>query len=651
MSESRSETVLIVEDDPGVAYLEGLHLRRRGYEVLTSESADDALHIVEQGGVDLIVLDQILNGDVRGLDLYDQMKARGHDLPAVLVTGLSDEATLVRAIRAGVRDFVPKAPNDFDDFTSAIERVFDQVRTERRLAESEARLAGIVLLAEAIPQIVWSTDADGGMDYFNRRWVESTGMPLEKSIGWGWHEALHPADRPRVTERWREALQSGAPYEIEYRIRSASGDYRWHLVRGLPLHDNRGQIEKWFGTCTDIDDRKRSEEELRHAKDAAETASRAKDRFMATLSHELRTPLTPVLVSVSAMLQDPDTPAEIRPTLEVTRRNVELEARLIDDLLDITRISQGKLRLNRSVVDGHGLVRQALEICRDEIAGAGLVVHLDLAAVRHHVDADPARFQQIVWNLIKNAAKFTPRAGTISIRTGNGPAAAERDGPCELFVEVSDTGIGIEPSVLSTIFNAFEQGEPSVIQRFGGLGLGLTISRSLAEAHDGRLTASSEGRGSGATFQFWLPTVAPQVEAGPGTIASTPAPVAAKAIHVLLVEDNLDTLRVLSRLLRRAGFHVSTADTLTAALSLAAQEQFDVVVSDIGLPDGSGLDLMRRIRETHGANVAGIALSGYGMDEDLARSFDAGFISHLIKPIDFATFEAEVRKVVAAKAR
>jgi PAS domain S-box-containing protein len=382
--------------------------------------------------------------------------------------------------------------------------------------------------------------------------------------------------------------------------------------------------------------------EAHQAREEAEAANRAKDRFLAVLSHELRTPLTPVLAEVSAMLEDPATPQSLRPVLEMTRRNVELEARLIDDLLDLNRIIQGKLRLNREVVDAHKLVIEALEICRGGIDEAGLHIELELKATRHHVEADAARLQQVIWNLIKNAVKFTPRGGFIAIRTSD-----KENG---LVVEVADTGVGIDPQVLPRIFDAFEQGGTSITQQFGGLGLGLAISRSLAEAHGARLTAASPGKNQGATFALELP----EASTAPLSRPRETHPSAARepggengSLRILLVEDNADTLRVMARLLGRRGHRVTTADGIAAALRAAQGNEFDLLISDLGLPDGNGLDLIRRLRESHANPIPGIALSGFGMDEDVRRSREAGFLEHLIKPIDFASLEQAICRVTA----
>ena len=389
--------------------------------------------------------------------------------------------------------------------------------------------------------------------------------------------------------------------------------------------------------------------EAHQARLEAEAANRSKDQFLAALSHELRAPLTPVLVGVSAMLDDPETPEAFRAVLEVTRRNVTLEARLIDDLLDVTRIARGKLRIDRSVVDAHGLIRQAVAICRDETAAAGLRLVVSLEAASNHVEGDPARLQQILWNLVKNAVKFSPERGEITVRSCNqgGPESES-----QLVVSVQDSGIGIDPEVLPRIFNAFDQGDDSVTKQFGGLGLGLAISRSLAVAHGGKLTAASEGKGKGSTFALILPTVpAPRVDdarqAPPTDPAANGRPHDAGPLHILLAEDNIDTLRIMARLLRSKGYTVSTADSVESAAKAAETEgPFDLVVSDIGLPDGSGYDLIRRLHAILGP-IAGIALSGYGTEDDLRKSSEAGFHLHLTKPVDFATLEAAIRKVAA----
>ena len=257
-------------------------------------------------------------------------------------------------MRSGIRDFVPKTPDFLDDLSLAVDRVMAQVRTHRKLAESEARLAGVTLLAEAIPQIVWASRPDGHVEYFNTRWYDYTGLSAEESEGARWRAAIHPDDAERAVDSWADSVGSGAVLEVEYRLRGGGGgEYRWFLARAELVRDLEGRSYKWFGTCTDIDDKKRSEQELKRANELAETASRAKDQFLAMLSHELRTPLTPILLAASAAKDDPSVPEHLHPTFELIRQNLELEARLIDDLLDVMRIVRGKMPYHFEVIDAH----------------------------------------------------------------------------------------------------------------------------------------------------------------------------------------------------------------------------------------------------------------------------------------------------------
>jgi signal transduction histidine kinase/DNA-binding response OmpR family regulator len=365
------------------------------------------------------------------------------------------------------------------------------------------------------------------------------------------------------------------------------------------------------------------------ARAESERANQAKDSFLAMLSHELRTPLTPVLNSVLALEQTEDLTDELRASLQMIRRNVELEARLIDDLLDLTRISKGKVQLNLEEVDAHLLLRSALEICQADIEKKNLTLVLEFAAEKASLQADPARLQQIFWNLIKNAVKFTPRGGRLEIRTQN------LEG--QLRVEICDTGIGIDAETLPKIFNAFEQGERS---QFGGLGLGLAISKALVETHQGKLIATSEGRDKGAIFTAIFPMADSRVDAKRNAVPLTPAE--HKSMRLLLVEDHEDTNRSLTQLLRRRGYYVQSAHSVQAALEAAAQEPFDVLISDIGLPDGSGIDLMQKLRTDR--PIFGIALTGFGMEDDLRKSHEVGFNHHLVKPVDLNRLDALIQQ-------
>ena len=346
----------------------------------------------------------------------------------------------------------------------------------------------------------------------------------------------------------------------------------------------------------------------------------AKDQFLAMLSHELRTPLTPVLASALALESEPALPPAIHESLQMIRRNVELEARLIDDLLDLTRIDRGKVQLNFEVVDAHSLLQNALEICQPEIDRKHLTCSVNLSARKVHLRADPARLQQIFWNLINNAVKFTPTEGQIFISTAN-------ESQEHLHVGIADTGLGIEPESLPKIFDAFEQGGRT---QLGGLGLGLAISKALVEAHKGTITAQSAGRNKGSTFTLVFPTC--ETAAAQIAPAVSPRKPERQGMRILLVEDHEDTNRSLTNLLRRRGYQVQSALNFQSALDLSSKEQFDVLISDLALPDGSGMDLVKKLQSTR--PVVGIALTGFGMEDDIRRGRQAGFHYHLVKPID-----------------
>jgi PAS domain S-box-containing protein len=519
-----------------------------------------------------------------------------------------------------------------------------QDATERRrhqeaLRESEARFRQMV---ESIPQLAWMAHPNGNIFWYNRRWYDYTGTVPEQMEGGGWRSVHDPAVLPTVEIRWRAAIDSGEPFDMVFPLKGADGMFRPFLTRIMPLKDEQGRVVRWFGTNTDITESQELEAALLAAKDEAEHANKAKDRFLAVLSHELRTPLNPILLAASSMLERTPDPEEVRTTLEMIRQNVMLQSRLIDDLLDVMRIVRGKMPLHWEVIDGHSLIRQAIQICQSEIFGKELRLEMDLMANEYYLNADPMRFQQVIWNIVKNAVKFTPSGGLITIRSRN-----EDGGGIEnLVIEVSDTGIGIEPDILPLIFDPFQQGETKITRKFGGLGLGLAICRGIVESHGGTLTAESPGEGRGTTFRITLKTIpSPAPTNGAPTGGEpTETPAALSSLKLLIVEDEPATLRLMARLLKGLGHEVMTANTIAAALAEVEAGGFDLIVSDIGLPDGSGLELMRRVVALWGP-VPAIALTGYGMDEDIQRSREAGFRAHLTKPIDFMKLEAMIRRV------
>ena len=384
-------------------------------------------------------------------------------------------------------------------------------------------------------------------------------------------------------------------------------------------------------------ERRRIEEELQQQKSIVEAANRTKDHFLAMLSHELRTPLTPVISALESLETEPTQTEDTKASLAMIRRNIELETQLIDDLLDFTRIARDKMQLRFAPIDAHQAVSNVVEICRAEARSKKLNVHLNLRAKTHHVTADAAKFQQIIWNLLKNAIKFTPEGGDITISSDNPSEAV-------FTVSVRDTGIGMEPEVMQRIFDPFEQGNRSFEHRFGGLGLGLAISKSLAQAHGGTLTAQSDGSNRGSTFTLSMQAL-PQGEAA--SVASKAVTDSARqALKILLVDDHHDTCAALEKLLARRGHLVAVSHDVRSAMEAAVRNKFDLLISDIALPDGTGMDLMMQLRAI--ANVPGIAISGFGNNGDIERSLQAGFSEHLIKPIKLDKLEAAIERALGA---
>ena len=522
--------------------------------------------------------------------------------------------------------------------------ITDAKAAQDALAESEAKYRALfdsVDSAFCVLEMIW--DAQGKpIDY---RFVEVNSNFVQHN---GFHE---PAGKtalelvPNLETRWFEVFgevaRTGKPNRF---VEGSEAMGRWFDLYAFPL--GTGERRRVAVLFNDITQRLKSEQALRAAKAEAEAASRAKDDFLAALSHELRTPLTPVLMAADDLSEDPALPASIRETLRMMQRNIALEARLIDDLLDLTRIANGKLELRAQDCEAHSLVGLAVEIVRDDAQAKGLALEVDFAAMQTHFRGDPARVQQVFWNLLKNAVKFTPAGGRIVIRS--------RDEGEHLVIEVVDTGAGLAPEFLERIFNPFEQAGLVNNARFGGLGLGLAIAKAIVELHGGTIRAESAGLGQGATFRVELAAVVRPMgitgndDQSDATVTPKPPAQSADASgtqRLLLVEDHEATLTVLTRLLTRAGYTVTTASSVADARSVAEHVHFDLVISDIGLPDGTGIELMEVLHRKHG--LRGIALTGYGMEDDLRRSREVGFVEHLVKPVDFAQLRRAIVRLAA----
>jgi PAS domain S-box-containing protein len=484
-------------------------------------------------------------------------------------------------------------------------------RAERALRDGEARLA---TLTEAMPQLVWTADANGDVDYFNRRWYDYTGTTRAESVGRGWIETVHPDDRPVVRERWERALGRGEPTEVESRLRGADGRYQWFLSRGVPFRGSDGEVVRWFGTFTNIEGQKRAEASLR-------ATDRAKDEFLAMLGHELRNPLG-AIVGAARVLQMAGGHGEAAGRAgAVITRQVEHLSRLVDDLLDVSRVTMGKAVLNLQSLDLAELVAHAMSTWRASGRLDRHRVSVDVSPV--WVDADETRIEQILSNLLGNALKYTPTGGDIAVRV-----RGDADGA---VLEVADTGAGIPPDLVDRMFDLFVQGDRGLDRRHGGLGVGLTLVRRLVELHGGRVTVTSDGPDRGSVFTVRLPRIT-----APARVAE-PVPARAAAScprRILIVEDNDDAREMLRMTLALAGHEVHEAPDGATGLERALAVHPDVALIDVGLPGLDGYEVARRLRAAPGGDpIVLIAITGYGQVEDRRRALDAGFDAHLTKPV------------------
>ena len=524
---------------------------------------------------------------------------------AVVITALHDKTGKLVGFGNVVRDLT--------DQKTAEERLRQSSEQFRRLIEGVEEYA-IYMLDPSGRVTTWNSGAEKIKQY-------SAGEIIGMSFACFYTSEDVAAGKPQ--HNLEMARKHGHFREQGVRVRKDGSVFPAEVVI-TAIRDQHGQIRGFSKVTRDVSEQVRIRE-MEAAKIAAEKASQAKDDFLAALSHELRTPLTPALAAASYLVNNASKlPPEFCDDLDVIRRNIQLEARLIDDLLDLTRITRGKLELRLRRVNAHAAIHDALQTANEQISEKQLELATDLQAQRHFVQADAVRIQQVFWNLINNAAKFTGLGGRIEIKTRN-----DEDG--HFVFEITDTGIGIEPERRQKLFNAFEQGEPAVTRQFGGLGLGLAIAKNLVDLHHGAISVESRGRSHGATFTVILDALSTRL-ADSVEPETTQRP--HKPLRILVVEDHSDTRRTLARLLSHFGHQIEVADSVESALKMFRSQQFDAIVSDIGLPDGTGYEIIKQAKQRY--PVKAIALTGFGMDADLRRSKAAGFDFHLTKPVDFA---------------
>jgi PAS domain S-box-containing protein len=566
----------------------------------------------------------------------------GDEIPVMLTRGDVSELRVINFVYQALRGADGAVTGIFVHGVDVTARVRDREALEER--ESRFRQ-----LADAMPQIVWSARPDGVLNYYNRRWFEYVHLPEDAGEEADWGQYVHPDDLPRVAQRWSECLRSGEPYSLEFRVRNGAGEYRRFLVRALPIRDDRNEIIRWFGTCTDIHDQRLEAERIeaereqllaseRAARSESELQSRMKDEFLATLSHEIRTPLNAIL-GWSQIMKASANPKDIAKGLEVIERNARAQSQIIEDLLDMSRIISGKVRLDVQRLDLSAVVQSAVETARPTAEAKGIRLGSVIDPLHGvAVSGDANRLQQILWNLISNATKFTPKGGEVRV-------LLERV-HSHLEISVIDTGEGMRPEFLPYLFDRFRQADASTTRRHGGLGLGLSIVKQLAELHGGSVSAKSSV-GSGSTFVVSLPLLATRAESMPElesrhptvsqglTAASGNGEIA--GVRVLVIDDQPDARELVKRLLEDCQAMVTATDSVNEALELVQTGKFDVLVSDIGMPGEDGYSLIRRVRllgGDKGGDIPAIALTAYARAEDRVKAVAAGFSMHVAKPVE-----------------
>lgn len=575
----------------------------------------------------------------------------------------------------------------------------DRIQSRILAAESEQRLQ---LVADWMPQLAWMARPDGHVFWFNRRWYDYTGTDLQQAQGWGWVQLHHPDEAQRVVAHFRRRIvELGEEWEDTFSLRRRDGAFRWHLARALPLRDSLGNVMFWFGTYTDVTEQRQVAQEReallaveREARHAAEQAGRIKDEFLATLSHELRTPLTAVLGWSQVLGRAGGDPALVAQGLAAIERNARAQSQIIEDLLDMSAIVSGKIRLVTRLQVLGPIIAGAVDTMRPAAQAKSIRIDLDQAPADGLVLCDGDRLQQVFWNLVSNAIKFSDRGGAVRI------GVERRDG--QLQVAVSDTGRGIAPGFLPHVFERFRQADATLTREQGGLGLGLAIARQLVELHGGTITAASDGLGRGATFVVSLPAVgvpggdAPEKEGrgagepragrqpegerqeeerragepsegGRGRVAGALAADDAEARRhplsgrrILVVDDEPDGRAMIGRLLQSYGADIAEAAGARDALALMASQPPDLLISDLGMPGMDGYALIGGWREREARRPASttgrpprlpaIALTAYADGRVRDRALAAGFDLHLAKPVEPATLVARVLGLLAGRA-
>jgi PAS domain S-box-containing protein len=606
---------------------------------------------MNKAGADLLRLDRETNASLTGAEgnrlafrlFKDGAEVPADDLPmqraartATGVTGEEYELAFADGERRHLFEYASPLFDESGKVRGCLGVFVDITATKRAeaaLRESEERFR---TLADNISQLAWMADENGWIFWYNKRWHEYTGTTPESQEGWGWQSVHHPDALPEVVDRWRRALATHEPFDMVFPLKGADGVFRPFLTRAMPVKDEAGRVVRWLGTNTDVTEQRALEEALKEA-------DRRKDEFLATLAHELRNPLAPIRNGLQILkMAGADAGAAEKARTMMDRQLAQM-VRLIDDLLDVSRISRGKIELKRKYVDLAAVVQTAVETSRPLIDAAGHELVVSLPSSPVVVDADATRLAQIFANLLNNAAKFTDRGGRIELTL-----KSQGD---DAVVLVNDSGEGIPPAMLSRVFEMFTQVDRTLERPHGGLGIGLTLVKSLVEMHGGSVEARSAGPGQGSEFEVRLPAVPDAYPVGDSAIDEPEPPRPPTPRRILIADDNADSAASLAEMLRLMGHHVRTASDGQEAIDAADSFRPEIVLLDIGMPKLNGYDACRRLRERSWVkNAVVVALTGWGQDDDRRRSKEAGFDRHLVKPVAARTLTKFLAELEAGRA-
>ncbi len=679
MNSDIKANILIVDDRPeNVIALEAI-LNKLGQNLVKAHSGEEALRCLLQQDFAVILLDVQMPG-IDGFETATliRQRERSRHTPIIFLTAFSTSNTFVaKGYELGAVDYMLK-PFDPTILTSKVAVFVDLFKKTMEVKRQAAQLAAMNaelrqseerfrLVSVCSPLGIFLTDIEGRCTYSNPSCEAICGFKIEEQDEEGWAKFIHSEESDRVLNAWSSCTHQGKEYSDEFRIKRSDGKERWVRVRTSPMLSEEKQLLGHVGTIEDISDRKQAEanrEQLireQAARQQAEEANRMKDEFLAIVSHELRTPLNSIL-GWSQLLQEKKFNEETTvKALQTIERNARAQAQLIEDILDVSKIVQGKLRISLDRVYLIPLIDSVIESLRPQAEAKAIQIETELDPDAQIVTGDFDRIRQIIWNLLSNAIKFTDLEGQVKVKLSLVTGKENERSPITNYqlpittqyaqIQIIDTGVGISPDFLPHVFDYFRQADSTTTRCHGGLGLGLAIVHHLVELHNGQIYAHSEGEGKGATFTVNLPLAVealdpePWAENNGNGYAHFPS---LDRVQVLVVEDNTDARDFIVMVLEQFGAKVTAAACVKEAIKCLQSYSPHVLVSDIGMPDEDGYSFIRQVRDLEqqrGENIPAVALTAYAGEQDQKQALAAGFQMHLAKPIDPAELVTAVAEL------